>query len=77
LRRSTLITSVRNISGLELPPSIYYDKTSEKSENDPVEDSDCEKNAPIVLANQTFFRDAITESVNEIDRGIKWMDLRD
>ena len=54
LRRSTLVTLARNISGLELPPSIYYDNTFEKSEKDPVEDDDCEKNAPVVLAGQTI-----------------------
>jgi hypothetical protein len=69
------VTLARNISGLELPPSIYYDNTFEKSKKDPAEDEDCEKNAPVVLASQALLRDATTESVKEIDRGVESMDL--
>jgi len=76
LRRSTLVTLARNISGLELPPSIYYDNTFEKLERDPVEDDDCEKNAPVVLASQAFLRDAITEIAKGIDREVESMDLK-
>ena len=72
LRRSTLISLARNISGLELPPSVLEDKTFEDPDLDspPFDEID---NSTILLS--AHLRDACVASVKEYAEEEYWMNI--
>jgi len=53
LRRSTLVSLARNISGLELPPSQYNETTFEETELDARRDQDAAAQLAVQLRNAT------------------------
>jgi hypothetical protein len=53
LRRSTLVSLARNISGLELPPSLYNETTFEETELDARRDQDAAAQLAVQLRNAT------------------------
>lgn len=65
LRKSTLLSLARNISGFELPPSLYSSTTFERTNESPLTPVDEDDDIALDLALKV--REAITESTKRRD----------
>jgi hypothetical protein len=67
LRKSTLLALARNISGFELPPSLYSSTTFEGTDESPPRPADEEDDIVLDLASD--LRNAIIEGAKPKDSG--------